>query len=474
MAGGRVFINYRRDDSRADAGRIYDRLSMRYPDRVFRDVGSLEPGVEWREAIEKVLSASDACVVVIGKNWLNMADASGRRRLDDPRDTVRMEVLAALRNKMRVIPVLVGGATMPAEEELPEDLQALARRNALQISEQDWDEDMSKLGRALDQVLGLPAAATEPAHGRAEIHAQVSFFHGRFAFAFTGVLALSLIVAALVSYNHGHETSSPPLTASNSGAPPSAIATPSQSAPDSASPASAAVSRVVKVPPRTASRADTANRSAASTTVESARVPTPANPSVESAPTRTAAVAPPLINASNLTGSWAVEFTSPGQHLVETGALYSDGSFLVINQGNFAALGRWRLDSAKRQIDILNGVNYLNFGVHFGCALAARDSQGNDFRGPCEDAQRNSWTVALSRWQKTPVGESRPVIPGLDLSSLSLAQSIVFARELASQPCYCGCGLNLLACRRSRTEQCMLSLSIARQRLQQFVYSPRQ
>src|SRR5215831_5434568 len=155
MASGRkIFINYRRDDSRADAGRLYDRLNARYPGRIFRDVGSLEPGIEWRDAIDKVLSGSDACIVVIGRTWLTMTDASGRRRLDDPRDTVRQEVETALKAGIRVFPILVGGAHMPAEDELPAGLQALARRNALEITEQDWDEDFDKLVTALEKALG--------------------------------------------------------------------------------------------------------------------------------------------------------------------------------------------------------------------------------------------------------------------------------------------------------------------------------
>jgi hypothetical protein len=117
MARGKIFINYRRDDSRADAGRLYDRLVMRFPGEVFRDVTSLEPGVEWHEAIARVLAEADACIVVIGKDWLKISDATGRRRLDDPRDTVRQELVTALGRKMRVFPVLVGGAKMPQEED---------------------------------------------------------------------------------------------------------------------------------------------------------------------------------------------------------------------------------------------------------------------------------------------------------------------------------------------------------------------
>jgi hypothetical protein len=148
MARGRIFINYRRDDSRADSGRLYDRLAARRPGCFFRDVASLEPGVEWHDAIARVLGQADACIVVIGKDWLNITDASGRRRLDDPRDTVRLEIVTALERKMRVFPVLVGGAKMPNEADSPPDLQSLCRRNALELTEQDWDEDFNKLLKA--------------------------------------------------------------------------------------------------------------------------------------------------------------------------------------------------------------------------------------------------------------------------------------------------------------------------------------
>src|SRR5215469_3460700 len=155
MARGRIFINYRRDDSRADSGRLHDRLALRFPGKVFRDVASLEPGVEWHEAIARVLGQADACIVVIGKDWLNITDAAGRRRLDSPHDTVRQEIVTALARKMRVFPVLVGGAKMPADEELLPDLQPLCRRNAWEITEQAWDENFNRLLQALERSLGL-------------------------------------------------------------------------------------------------------------------------------------------------------------------------------------------------------------------------------------------------------------------------------------------------------------------------------
>jgi hypothetical protein len=162
MAAGTIFINYRRDDSRADAGRLYDRLEARYPGRIFRDVGSLGPGIEWHDAIATVLGTADACIVVIGRNWLGATNSAGTRRLDDPRDTVRQEILTALNNGIRVFPVLVGDAQMPTEEQLPPDLRPLARRNALEITEQDWDEDFNKLVRAIEGLVGWDPKTASP------------------------------------------------------------------------------------------------------------------------------------------------------------------------------------------------------------------------------------------------------------------------------------------------------------------------
>lgn len=161
MTQGRIFINYRRDDSRADSGRLSDRLALRFPGRVFRDVGSLEPGVEWHEAIDQVLSQADACIVVIGKTWATITDADGRRRLDDPHDTVRQEIVKALERKMRVFPVLVGGAKMPEEEELPIDIRSLRRFHSLEITEQDWDADFDRLLRGIEASTGLRATQPE-------------------------------------------------------------------------------------------------------------------------------------------------------------------------------------------------------------------------------------------------------------------------------------------------------------------------
>ena len=201
MRGGRIFISYRRDDSRADSGRLYDRLSGVFPGRVFRDVGSIEPGVEWDEAIAHVLSQTDACIVVIGKNWVNIKDDAGKRRMDDPHDVVRQEVAAVLNREMRVFPVLVGGARMPAAEDLPEDLQPLCRRNAIELSEQHWDEGVQRLLQALETALKPQPRpkTTGPSTDR------TSVFRPKWILAGIGIVA----VAALILFFINKKATSP-------------------------------------------------------------------------------------------------------------------------------------------------------------------------------------------------------------------------------------------------------------------------
>ena len=110
MPGGKVFLNYRREDTAGYVRSLFDRLNARFADQVFMDVSVLEPGVDFVEAIENAVAACDALVVLIGRNWLTVADAAGERRLLDPKDFVGLEISAALKRNVRVIPTLVSGA----------------------------------------------------------------------------------------------------------------------------------------------------------------------------------------------------------------------------------------------------------------------------------------------------------------------------------------------------------------------------
>jgi TIR domain len=150
-----IFISYRRDDSEGQAGRLFEGLKARFgQDRVFIDVAGIEPGRDFRRIIDEHVSSCDVLLALIGKNWLHAADKDRRRRLDSPEDFVRLEIAAALRRDISVIPVLVQGAAMPSKEELPPDLQALAWRNAAELRHTRWDADFAELAATLQSHSG--------------------------------------------------------------------------------------------------------------------------------------------------------------------------------------------------------------------------------------------------------------------------------------------------------------------------------
>ena len=111
---GTIFINYRREDSTATAGRLYDRLAQAFGRKnLFMDVDHIPAGVDFVAHLNNQVAACEVVLVVIGPNWLNAKDEAGQRRLDNPDDFVAIEIAAALARNIRVIPVLVDGARMP-------------------------------------------------------------------------------------------------------------------------------------------------------------------------------------------------------------------------------------------------------------------------------------------------------------------------------------------------------------------------
>ena len=151
---GQIFISYRRDDSQAWAGRIYDRLSSHLAsNHIFMDVDKIDPGVDFIDAIEESIGSCDALIAVIGRRWLISDDEEGRRRVDNPEDFVRIEIATALERGVRVIPVLVDGALMPRSGDLPDELKRLARRQAVEIRHDRFDDDCKRLIAALERAL---------------------------------------------------------------------------------------------------------------------------------------------------------------------------------------------------------------------------------------------------------------------------------------------------------------------------------
>ena len=144
-----IFLSYRRDDSAGFAGRLSDELEARLGGgSVFRDVDDIQPGEDFVAAITSQLNQVSAVLVMIGPHWLTAA-VGGQRRLDMADDFVRMEIQAALTSGKPVIPLLVDGAAMPAEADLPPVIAALARHQAVTLSDADWKADVARLVESL-------------------------------------------------------------------------------------------------------------------------------------------------------------------------------------------------------------------------------------------------------------------------------------------------------------------------------------
>ena len=163
----RIFISYRRDDTAYPAGWLFDRLEARFgEDQIFKDVDSIDPGEDFAERITTAVASCDVLLALIGEEWLTIANEAGGRRLDDPADFVRLEIEAALRRDVRVVPVLIDGAALPEPGDLPPTLAPLTRRQALELSPQRFDFDTNKLLDALEKMVADGEAPPPPAAPR--------------------------------------------------------------------------------------------------------------------------------------------------------------------------------------------------------------------------------------------------------------------------------------------------------------------
>ena len=159
MAG--IFICYRREDSGANAGRINDWIRQELGEEaVFFDVDSIQPGDDFIAAIERRVSDCDVLLAVIGKDWLSGRDRDGLRRIDNPEDFVHAELATALRRNVRIIPVLVEGATMPRRSELPDVLGDLVRRHAFELSHSRFRDEMARLLQILANTVPAEKSGT--------------------------------------------------------------------------------------------------------------------------------------------------------------------------------------------------------------------------------------------------------------------------------------------------------------------------
>jgi formylglycine-generating enzyme required for sulfatase activity len=142
----KVFISYRRDDTAGIAGRVYDRLEREFGrNNLFMDVDARRFGSNFVEIINEEVAKCDVLLAIIGRDWLDARDEDGNRRLDNPDDYVRIEISAAIKRDIPVIPILIDGTRVPKADQLPDDLKDLPLRSGLNVRNDSFHSDMDRL-----------------------------------------------------------------------------------------------------------------------------------------------------------------------------------------------------------------------------------------------------------------------------------------------------------------------------------------
>jgi TIR domain len=358
MASG-IFMSYRRDDTRHVAGRLADDLAPHFgAGNVFRDIEAIDPGVDFVLALQQALKSCVVMLVLIGPHWIDARDAQGRRRLDSEHDWIRTEIAEALRRGIRVIPMLVEGAALPAEESLPVDLRALIRRQALELSDSRWRGDVQRLVEMLAKVPGLRRLTMADSPGAAAATATVSGAtkppkagKGQLWLGVAiGVLGLLGVAAYLSEQSASYEPSYPP-------------------------------SNGASEPPQQNRVADDR---AANEPVDS--TPTTASPNTI---TPMPATAPDL---PNLAGRWH------GDNGMSYAVMQSGLDVAIVSYQNGAEVGRGQGALNGNVLNVAMSELWQGIGVvNYQCSMQAASSDFSSFNGICQGQDGTQAPVRLFR-----------------------------------------------------------------------------
>jgi TIR domain len=146
---GKIFINYRRDDSAPHALNVAQYLENIFGRRnIFIDIDRLRAGQKFGAVLEDKLGQCKVMLAIIGPSWVDAREPeTGGRRLDNPKDWVRLEIERSVARNIPVIPVLVAGATLPSRSDLPPTLQTLVDHQSAIVTANSFRHEMAGLAR---------------------------------------------------------------------------------------------------------------------------------------------------------------------------------------------------------------------------------------------------------------------------------------------------------------------------------------
>lgn len=200
MPGGTIFISYRRSDSQWAASRLFDTLTQAFPDdRLFMDVDSIAPGQDFVDVLAEQVGNCDVFLALIGPSWLTETGPEGVRRIDDPNDFVRIEIASVLEQPDAVvIPVLLDGARVPSEADLPAPLRSLARRQFARLTHEGYRGEIERLIAAIRQA--LPDRTPEAADAAPAASRRTVKVSGKALAITTAIFAAIAAVAGAISF----------------------------------------------------------------------------------------------------------------------------------------------------------------------------------------------------------------------------------------------------------------------------------
>lgn len=207
---GIVFINYRRRDAEHVAGRLFDRLEQDFSqDQLFIDVDNIPPGEDFVAYLDRKVEACDVFLALVGPNWQPQLDKRNYEGDARTKDFVRIEIESALAKDKKVIPILVGGAEMPREEDLPEGLRPFSRRNAMRLSHERFRADAAGITNAVKVALAEAeghkpiSAPTGTQSEPSKVSAPENEIGTRRSYLIAAVLCVLLLIGAGAVYRLG-------------------------------------------------------------------------------------------------------------------------------------------------------------------------------------------------------------------------------------------------------------------------------
>lgn len=200
----RIFISYRRDESEYQAHRLQSELAPYFDapeEEIFIDIDNMPLGVDFVDHIAQKVAQAEVVLAIIGKGWLTAEDATtGVRRLDNPKDYVRVEIVTALEQGKPVVPILLDGVKMPAEDDLPDELKPLVQRAGVEVSLKSFSSDVSRLMKGLGFKLPVETkAAPQKEEPKPEVKKRKRVMNWFLAPVLTFCLALATEMTAQIA-----------------------------------------------------------------------------------------------------------------------------------------------------------------------------------------------------------------------------------------------------------------------------------